>query len=89
MSTNFKISKHRNGQNLHLKLSGDFDDVSALQLLSELNNGHSGIYRIIVHTSSLDSLHCSNRTIFTKYLDEISSQPCRIMFTGEYADQIV
>jgi len=34
MATNVKITAHRNDENLHLKLKGDFDGTSAYELLN-------------------------------------------------------
>lgn len=36
MATNFRISVHRNSENLHLRLMGDFDGTSAHELLNVL-----------------------------------------------------
>ncbi len=89
MSSNFKIIKHRDRGNLHLTLSGDFNEFSAQKLLDMLNLGHSGIYQIIVDTSCLNSIHYADNSILSKFRDEISSQPFVIMFTGKYSEQII
>ena len=37
MATGFKICVHRNSENLHLKLKGNFDGTSAHELLTVMN----------------------------------------------------
>jgi hypothetical protein len=41
MASNFKILVHRNSENLHLKLTGDFDGTSAQKLLNALLRSHA------------------------------------------------
>ena len=86
MSTNFKISKHRNGGNLHLKLSGDFDEDSAQQLLNVLAKRYTGVFRVIIHTSFLDRIHCFRKTKFQNHMNAIQGHETHVMFTGEYAN---
>ncbi len=88
MSSKFKISEHRNGGNLHLKLSGNFDDDSAQKILDVLAKRHSGIFRIIIHTSSLEHINCLGKTTIQNNLESIHEQVANIVFTGEYANQI-
>jgi len=43
MAARFRISIHRNSENLHLKLMGDFDGTSAHELLNVLKRcGETG-----------------------------------------------
>ncbi len=89
MSSKFKIIKHRDGGNLHLILSGDFNDDSAQKLLDILNKGHNGVNQMIVDTSGLDDFHFIDKPLFTIFMDEISKQPFVIVFTGKYSKHIV
>jgi len=88
MASNFKILVHRNSENLHLKLMGDFDGSSAWQLLNILKSNTHGVYRIIIHTSSLRSIYPFGRDTFQENLPQRRDDPIRIMFTGEKAHQI-
>ena len=36
MASNFRILKHQNGDNLHLKLAGNFDGTSAWEVFNTL-----------------------------------------------------
>ncbi len=49
MSANFRISMHRNSENLHLKLMGDFDGSSACELLNVLRKNSRDPLRVFIH----------------------------------------
>ena len=85
MASNFKISTHRNDNNLHLKLAGDFDGTSAHQLLKTLEKNRSGIARVFIHTSSLKQIHPIGRDVFHKSFDAMSGQNISLLFTGDSA----
>ena len=56
MASNFKIVNHRNSDNMHLKLMGDFDGSSAHQLLNLLTKNGLAASKIFIHTSALKSI---------------------------------
>ncbi len=89
MASNFRISPHRNSENLHLKLTGDFDSRSALELIDVLKkNSSNGIYNIIIHTSCLDNIYPPGREAFHQGLRAHKAHISRLLFTGEKAGQI-
>ncbi len=88
MASNFRISTHLNSENLHLKLMGDFDGSSAWQLLNMLKKTSKRVYKIIIHTSSLDTVYPFGRDTFHQNLCELNGYHLRLLFTGENADQI-
>jgi len=88
MAANFRISVHRNSDNLHLKLMGDFDGSSACELLNVLKKSAAGVYRVIIHTNCLKSIHPFGRDMLQESLRHLKDFPVRILFTGENASQI-
>ena len=89
MASNFRISAHRNSDNLHLKLTGDFDGSSALQLVNVLKkNANNGVYQIIIHTNCLNKIYPFGRDTFLKNLQELNGKTGLLRFTGEKATQI-
>ncbi|MBW1784979.1 MAG: hypothetical protein JRL30_30100 [Deltaproteobacteria bacterium] len=88
MATNFKILIHRNSDNLHLKLMGDFDGSSAWELLHLLKKSANGVYKVIIHTGSLKQIDPFGRETFVENLPHWKVHPIRILFTGEKAGQI-
>lgn len=89
MAANFSISAHRNSENLHLKLTGDFDGSSALQLVHLLEkSSKKGVYKIIIHTNCLNNIFPFGRDTFLTNLYRFSDHSPRLLFTGKNANQI-
>ncbi len=88
MATNFRISVHRNGENLHLKLIGDFDGTSAHELLNVLKRYCDRTSRVFVHTSGLRNIHPFGLSVFHNNLDVLNGKSIKFEFTGENASQI-
>jgi len=88
MAANFRICVHRNSDNLHLKLMGDFDVSSAWELLNMLKKSASGVYRVIIHTGCLKHIYPFGRDTFQENLRHLKTDTVPILFTGENASQI-
>jgi hypothetical protein len=88
MTTNFRIFVHRNGENLHLKLIGDFDGTSAHELLSVLKRYCNRISRVFIHTSCLRDIHRFGRNVLHDNLDVLNGQSITLVFTGENASKL-
>jgi hypothetical protein len=88
MAHNFKILYHRNAENLHLKLLGDFDGSSAWELINGLKRNCFGINRIFIHTNSLKHVHPFGREVLQRYLSPPPGKSIRIVFTGEKATEM-
>lgn len=85
MASNFKILFHRNAENLHLKLLGDFDGSSAWELINSLKNNCYGINRIFIHTNCLKHVHPFGREVLQKNLSTPIGKSAQVVFTGEKA----
>jgi hypothetical protein len=90
MASNFRITAHRNGENLHLKLKGDFDGSSACQLLNFLKKSSNGASRVVIHTKCLKDVYPFGRDIFLRKLNDFNGNGRRpqLLFMGENASQI-
>ena len=88
MASNFKIVTHRNDENLHLKLIGDFDGSSAWELLNTLKKHRHAISRVFIHTSCLKHVHPFGREVFRKNLSAPIGKSIHIVFTGEKASEL-
>jgi hypothetical protein len=88
MALNFKITMHRNSDNLHLKLSGDFDGSSACRLLDILRQYSHSSHKIIIHTSCLENICLFGRETFRCRLSGLKGGYSRILFTGDNAAQL-
>ena len=88
MASNFKILIHRNSDNLHLKLMGDFDGSSAHQLLNLLSKNGPTASRIFIHTNCVKSIVPFGRSVFQNNLYKLKGKPVHLVFTGEKASDL-
>jgi hypothetical protein len=87
MALNFRIFHHRNSDKLHLRLVGDFDGSSALELVNTLNGHHGKVKKIVIHTSRLSSIHPFGLSVFQKKC-AINNLSNTVTFTGKYSRQM-
>jgi len=85
MASNFRILFHRNSDNLHLKLMGDFDGSSAHQLINILKGQNGNVSKIFIHTCNLSSMDPFGLEVFQKS-SSVNQLSNRLTFTGEYSD---
>lgn len=88
MASNFRISVHRNSDNLELKLTGDFDGTSACELLNVLKENSDDVARVLVNTSGLKNVYPFGRDTFQNRLYLLKDRSFRLLFTGENATRI-
>jgi len=89
MASDFKILVHRNSENLHLRLTGDFDETSAHQLLNALEENCANVRKIFVHTSCLKKIYNPfAQELFQKDLHFMNGQSPSLIFTCENGKQI-
>jgi hypothetical protein len=88
MGRSFAISVHRNSENVHLRLMGDFDGTSAHELLSVLKRHCNRTLRVFIHTSCLRNIHPFGRSVFHNHLDVLKGQSIELIFTGENASHL-
>lgn len=88
MAARFRISIHRNSENLHLKLMGDFDGTSAYELLNVLKRYSTRTARIFIHTSGLRNIHPFGLNVFHNNLGALKERSLTLVFTGEHASQL-
>lgn len=72
-----------------MKLVGDFDESLAYELLNLLKENCNAASKIFVHTNCLRTVHSFGREVFHKNLNVINGQPAQLLFTGEYASQLI
>jgi hypothetical protein len=88
MATNFRISVHRNGENLHLRLMGDFDGISAHELLENLKRYSYRTSKVFIHTNCLGDIHPFGLNVFHTHLDVLKGISLELVFTGKHASQL-
>jgi len=88
MAINFRISVHRNSENLHLTLLGDFDGISAHELLGNLKRYSHRTSKAFIHTSCLGDIHPFGLNVFHNHLDVLKGKSLELVFTGKHASQL-
>ncbi len=86
----FKIFKHRQSENLHLKLTGEFNDMSVCELIDVLRDNYNDVMRVFVHTSNLNRISTSNmgRDVFDKNIKDLSDNSFNIRFSDGFESQL-
>ena len=85
MASNFGISVYRNNKILHLKLSGDFDGSSALQLIHLMRDCLEETDKVIIHTGSISRIEPFGLNMLRYNLGSLVRHSTQFVFTGEKA----
>jgi hypothetical protein len=87
MALNFRIYCHQTTDNLHLKLTGDFDGSSAYELINFLKKYGGFARRVFIHTCFLSSVCSFGLDVFQKSYT-IKKLSRKLTFTGEYGNKL-
>jgi hypothetical protein len=88
MASNFRIFTHRNGESVHLKLSGGFDGASAHELLHRLGLYAGKTEKIFIHTDGLSDIHSFGKKVFKTKCRRHKDLVPHLIFTGEAGSEI-
>lgn len=88
MAYNFKMHICRRGRRLNVRLAGDFDGMSACELLNILRENGEGVRQVLVNTSGLKTVYSFGRDTFEKNLHLLKDQSFRLVFTGQKASNV-
>jgi len=88
LARNRKIFVHRNSENIHMKLYGDFDGSLATELLNLLKKNCNTSSKIFIHTGCLMAVHTFGQVVFHKNFNFINNESTSLLFTGKYASQL-
>ena len=82
MASNFQILSFKTRDSLYLKLTGDFDGSSALELINTLTKHSTGVWNIFIDTNNLKTIHPFGRDVFQKNLNGIKKELNNLIFFG-------
>lgn len=88
MTSNFRIFSHRNSDNLHLRLDGDFDGTAAYELLNTLKKHGADVDKVFIHTSGLKRIHAFGQNVLQNNLSIRNVKIGSLIFTGENGPKI-
>jgi anti-anti-sigma regulatory factor len=87
MATNFRIAVQGTGETFRLKLEGDFDGISAHELLKFLKKRTVLASKVFVETSNLKNIYPFGLHVFSTNLHSLKRRSVELVFTGEKASQ--
>jgi anti-anti-sigma regulatory factor len=85
MATNFRISVHGKSKGLHVSLRGDFDGISAHELLAFLKKYSHPSSTLFINAGSLGDIHPFGVRVFQGNLNVLNGQSLTLVFTGRNA----
>ena len=81
MASNFRFFSHRTKHSVHLKLYGDFDGNSALELISALTEYGGSLCHIFIDTNDLSNIYPFGKDVFQNNLGSLLSN--NLTFIGK------
>ena len=88
MASNFKIIRHHNSDNLHLKPVGKLDGGAAMELVNVILENTVWFKRIFVHTCGLSSISTFGHLVFIKNIKVSRLRPHQLKITGDLTDRM-
>jgi len=89
MAANFRIISQRQGRNLHLKLRGDFDGMSAMELIYAIKDNLGFAELICIETDGLCCVYPFGRDVFQKNFMFPPARARQIFFIGAFSSQFI
>jgi len=88
MAKDFKIFVQMKGEDVHLKLRGDFDGTSAHELLNVLRRSCAPCSKVYLHTGPLKTLHRFRLQVFHSNFDLLKCKSLDLVFISEHASRL-
>jgi len=88
MAANFRMTQSRRKNSLHLKLSGDFDGSSAMELVHMLEEITGEAQKIYIETDNSCSIRPFGRDVFLKNFSISAWSSKKFIFMGNQSGQI-
>ena len=89
MAQNFSITYVKTGRNINLKLTGDFDGSSALELIYFMNNLLNIYDKVFINTDYLILIEPFGVNVFRYNLGLLSKHSEHFVFTGNNARNFI
>lgn len=88
MAANFQIITRRKSDQLHLRLRGDFDGMSAMVLICTILDNFTSAKKICIETEGILSLLPFGQEVFRKNLPLSPSCAQKLTFMGTHSLQM-
>ncbi len=85
MASNFLVFSNQNRDSLHLHMYGDFDGMSAYELINVLKKQIEDYYEVFIDTNDLDTIHPFGLDVFQKQMKLLTKKNKRnLIFIGRH-----
>ena len=89
MASNFKIISHRNGENIHIMLKGDFDGNSAWELFHFIKEKSKGIHGFFINTKRLNKIYSFGTHTFYRLLKKLKRSNIHVLIMGDNDQKVL
>ena len=87
MAHPFHILVHRNDENVHIKLVGDFDNKAASELIDIMKLHSRNVSRIFIHTDALERItFCDEEKFRNRLLKRPEETTPQLLSTGRFSE---
>lgn len=87
MASNFELFLNQNRHSLHLHMFGDFDGISAFELINALKEHHAKYLEVFIDTSDLNKIHAFGIDVFQKKLNLFGKNNMNLIFIGKHSQR--
>ncbi len=84
MASNFQLFLNQNKDSLHFHMYGDFDGISAYELINALKKHNKGYFEIFIDTNDLNKIHAFGIEVFQKKVNILAKNNRNLMFIGKH-----
>ncbi len=84
MASNFKLFYNQNRDSLHFHLYGDFDGMSAHELIHALEKHGKDYFEVFIDTNDLTQIHSFGVDVFQNNLNFMTKKNSSITFIGRH-----
>ena len=88
MAANFRIKLQRKTNNIRMRLFGDFDGMSAMELICAIKDNCASASRIYIETDGINSILPFGQDVFRKKLSLPPSASGKLVFIGNHSQEI-
>ena len=84
MASNFQLFLNQNRDSLHFHMSGDFDGISACELINALEKQNIDYFEVFIDTNDLNKIHAFGIDVFQKKVNLLSKNNRNLIFIGKH-----
>ena len=84
MASNFQLFFNRNRDSLHFQLYGDFDGISAYELINALKQHSRDHFEVFIDTNDLNKIHAFGIDVFQKKVNLLAKNNRNLIFIGRH-----